>query len=101
MEYFAHTENTNRNWHKLADHLRGVGQRAAEFAARMNPELVEAARWAGLLHDLGKYRDEFQEYLRGNRKGDIDTHHAVYGAALAYRCSWLAPAFTIAGHHAG
>lgn len=50
MDYFAHTENSNLPWHKLADHLSAVGRLAEEFAAQMNPELVEPARWAGL-HD--------------------------------------------------
>ena len=43
MDFFAHTENTDGNWHKLADHLRGVGQLAAEFAAQMNQALLECA----------------------------------------------------------
>lgn len=63
--------------------------------------MSEAAYWAGLLHDFGKYRDEFQQYLRAQRDSSTETHHAVYGAALAYRQDWLGPAFAIAGHHAG
>lgn len=54
-----------------------------------------------MLHDLGKYRDEFQEYLRHEREGSVETHHAIYGAALAFQQGWLGPAFAIAGHHAG
>ena len=60
MEYFAHTENSNGSWHKLADHLRGVREGEAEFGAQRNPEMIEASRWAGLLHDLLRCRDEFQ-----------------------------------------
>ena len=30
-----------------------------------------------------------------------ETHHAVYGAALAFQRGWVGPAFAIAGHHAG
>ncbi len=41
MEYFAHTGNNKGDWHELAEHLRGVGERAAEFAAQMNREPVE------------------------------------------------------------
>lgn len=101
MDFFAHTENSSGDCHKLAEHLNGVGELAAKFAEDMKPECIEPARWAGRLHDLGKYLDAFQEYLAGQRKGDYDTHHAVYGAALAYQYDWLAPAFAIAGHHAG
>ena len=67
----------------------------------MNPEIVQAARWTGLLHDLGKYRKEFQEYFRGERTRSIEMQHAGYGAALAISRKWLRPAFAIAGHHAG
>lgn len=62
---------------------------------------MEAAQWAGMLHDLGKYRDAFQAYLREERERSVETHHAVYGAALAFQRRWPALAFTIAGHHAG
>lgn len=101
MNFFAHTENITGDWHKLAQHLNSVGQLAAEFAAQMNPEFAEPARWAGLLHDLGKYREEFQEYLLGKRESSRETQHAIYGAALCFQKDWLAPTFAIAGHHAG
>src|SRR6266542_4014920 len=99
--FWAHTENSKGKPHLLREHLHSVGQLASQFAAHMNPQLCEAAHWAGLLHDLGKYRDEFQQYLRDERESTAETHHAVYGAALAFQREWLAPAFTIAGHHAG
>ncbi|MGI8733828.1 MAG: CRISPR-associated helicase Cas3' [Pyrinomonadaceae bacterium] len=101
MVYLAHTENERGATHELHHHLRSVGQLASEFAERMNPAMCEAARWVGLLHDLGKYRDEFQEYLCKKREGSVETHHAVYGAALAMQKRWLGLAFAIAGHHAG
>jgi len=44
MAYLAHTENERGVPHHLKDHLRSVGQLAAEFAA-MNPAMCEAARW--------------------------------------------------------
>lgn len=101
MDYFAHSENTAGDLHPLRKHLQAVGNLAHDFAGKSCPALSEAAYWAGLLHDLGKYRDEFQEYLRNERESSNETHHAVYGAALAFRREWLGPAFAIAGHHAG
>lgn len=101
MTFLAHTENEKGEPHLLRDHLARVGDLASELAAAANPYLEEAARWTGLLHDLGKYREAFQEYLVGNREGGVDTHHAVYGAAFAFDRTWLGPAFAIAGHHAG
>jgi len=101
MSFLAHTENEAGKPHLLSEHLQGVGTLARTFAIDANPQLADAAQWAGLLHDLGKYRDEFQEYLRGRRESSAETHHAVYGAALAMQKRWLALAFAIAGHHAG
>ncbi|MDP3498651.1 MAG: CRISPR-associated helicase Cas3' [Candidatus Nitrotoga sp.] len=101
MTYLAHTENTAGLPHILSKHLQSVGDLARRFAEGSNPDLSDAAYWAGVLHDIGKYRDEFQQYLRAERDSSTETHHAVYGAALAYRQEWLGPAFAIAGHHAG
>jgi CRISPR-associated endonuclease/helicase Cas3 len=101
MNFLAHTENAAGQPHLLKDHLRSVGILARQFAETANPLLAEPAQWAGLLHDLGKYRDEFQAYLRQERESSMETHHAVYGAALAFQRRWPGLAFAIAGHHAG
>jgi len=100
-QYFAHSANGHGNWHQLADHLVGVSKLASCFAEQSCSDLKDSAFWAGLLHDLGKYRDEFQAYLRNEREGGVETHHAIYGSALAFQRGWLGPAFAIAGHHAG
>lgn len=104
MAYLAHTKNERGEPHILHEHLTGVGELAAQYAAQAHPDLVPIARWAGLLHDIGKYRDAFQSYLlNGNKQrgSDPDTHHAVYGAALAAERGCDTLAFSIAGHHAG
>lgn len=91
----------------LCSHLANVSQRAeafAELVRRSDSAFAAAAKLAGLLHDLGKYRLAFQEYLNvgdcGRRSAETD--HAVYGAAAA-EVDWseLAIAFAVAGHHAG
>lgn len=105
MKYYAHTAETvegqldpdKSRWQLLSEHLCNVSERAGEFGDAFS--LV--AKWTGLLHDLGKYRDPFQEYLAGERSASVETHHAVYGAALAFQRNWLGPSFAIAGHHTG
>jgi CRISPR-associated endonuclease/helicase Cas3 len=99
--FLAHSKNRDDKSPILHEHLQSVGDMAAQFAEHMHPALTDAAKWAGLLHDLGKYRNAFQQYLRCERQGSVETHHAIYGAALAFQRKWLGPALAIAGHHAG
>ncbi len=111
MIYYAHTaedENGNRlpensgRWQLLREHLRNVAVLAAKFATPFGAE--KEAHLAGLLHDLGKYRAEFQAYLRGQRSSSTETQHAIFGAAWASdesRQQLIATKLAIAGHHAG
>jgi CRISPR-associated endonuclease Cas3-HD len=99
-KFYAHSLEGEpvAKWQTLEEHLRGVAERAESFACEFGGG--DEARVAGWLHDLGKFREEFQSYLRKERKGGIDTHHAVYGAALAFQKNWPC-AFAIAGHPRG
>jgi CRISPR-associated endonuclease/helicase Cas3 len=107
VEYYAHTAvgadgKPDRNpakWQVLSTHLRNVAELAKRFAGPLG--LAAEGQTVGLLHDLGKYRAEFQQYLHKERKAGSDTHHAIYGAAHAFSSEWLPHAFAIAGHHAG
>jgi CRISPR-associated endonuclease/helicase Cas3 len=111
MIYYAHTAEDSEGhrlpessgkWQPLGDHLRNVAALAANFAAPFGAS--SEARLAGLLHDLGKYRSEFQAYLRGQRSSSAETQHAIFGAAWAAdesRQQMLATKLAIAGHHAG
>ncbi|HEY0777738.1 MAG TPA: CRISPR-associated endonuclease Cas3'' [Gemmatirosa sp.] len=94
---FAHSRPgaDRATWELLPTHLDAVADLAAKHAAAF-----DSAAWgrlAGLWHDLGKYRPEFQRRICGER---IEAPHAGVGAALAHP---IAPpiAFAIAGHHAG
>jgi CRISPR-associated endonuclease/helicase Cas3 len=89
-----------RVWQPLKDHLRKVADLAKHFAGPLG--LADEAELAGLLHDLGKYREEFQSYLRGERGSSVETQHAVYGAAWALEPhQQLGTMLGVAGHHAG
>lgn len=99
--FFAHSlqGRPESDWEDLETHLQQVADLAASFAAPFGAS--EWARLAGLWHDLGKFRPEFQARLRGSGES---VEHAGAGAVLAFdkdKASGLPLAFVIAGHHAG
>ena len=72
-DWVAHTPSkTNPLWNLLADHTLEVARRAEEFARPFDKCGVSAeiARYLGLLHDLGKFTDVFQQYLWLNYLAD-------------------------------
>lgn len=108
MRAYAHTarradgspEPDTSRWQPLAVHLRNVATLARRFAAPLG--FADEAELAGLLHDLGKYRAEFQSYLRGQAGSSAGTQHAIYGAAWALDPhQQLGTVLSVAGHHAG
>lgn len=109
MNYFAHTSPDTsakppEGWQLLAEHLRGVAARAFEHARQAmpsDPALAEAAQAAGLWHDVGKYRPEFQEMLWGRHPRNEATRHKQAAAAHAANERRIDLAFVIAGHHGG
>jgi CRISPR-associated endonuclease/helicase Cas3 len=77
---------------------------AHEYAAKSLPtvqDFVAAAAWSGWLHDVGKYRPEFQLMMRGLRAKGEATRHKQAGAAWAADAGRRDVAFVIAGHHGG
>ncbi len=97
--------------HALEDHLKKVGDLAADFAHLFSAE--DWARVAGYWHDIGKYRLSFQRYIKTVSGYDINAHienapgrvdHSTAGALhaknkLGIRGHILG--YLIAGHHAG
>ena len=96
-------------WQDLLEHLEGVSRRAADSG-----ECFDAGGWAGLAglwHDLGKYSDAFQQYLRSASLPDshiADTaariDHSTAGAQHAVASIDVLGhllAYPIAGHHSG
>ncbi len=95
--YYAHSENDFKKWHLLKEHLASVSSLAGKYLAGWKGE--EEAKLAGLLHDLGKYGDRFQNRLHGQDKG-LD--HWSQGAFLAIKKGGaIAAALAIQGHHIG
>ena len=123
MKYIAHVkfdENDKPIEHWLEDHLRKVAKLAAKNAQIFNGEYW--AELAGRWHDLGKYSDDFQNYIRdqsgyerenahienSNMKGRVN--HSSAGALFATQqfkekfgdtLYSRIIAYLIAGHHAG
>jgi CRISPR-associated endonuclease/helicase Cas3 len=92
-------------WQLLAEHLVGVARRAEHLALETGAgeAFAAAARWAGVLHDVGKYQHDFQRMLldvaAGRPKSRVP--HSAHGAAIALDALAADVAFAVAGHHAG
>ncbi len=88
------------------EHQQGVARLASSFAAEFG--MADWGYFIGMIHDKGKERDDFQNYIRRENGIDApsyeDKTHAWIGALLAKQ---IAPklypfaTFPILGHHAG
>jgi CRISPR-associated endonuclease/helicase Cas3 len=95
--------------HGLLEHLEGTARLARDFASVFGGE--DWAFLAGLWHDLGKFSDEFQAYIR--QENGVEAHienvpgrvdHSTAGAQHAVKelnLSGHLLAYIIAGHHSG
>lgn len=96
-KYFAHSGNDFGSWHLLKEHLESVSKLAHSYSEGWRGG--EEAALAGLLHDLGKYGDRFQNRLHGQDQG-LD--HWSQGAFLALtKYGSIVSAIAIQGHHIG
>lgn len=100
-------------WHEhaLYDHLQSVSQIALNFGDKFGNG--DWAALAGLWHDLGKYRAEFQAYIKYDSGYEPNAHietgghkvdHSAAGAIYAVNKFGIAGkilAYLIAGHHTG
>ena len=105
MRYFAHTVDGRLDQGQcLAEHLVNVSQGAKRRAAAAMPAragVAVAAETAGLLHDVGKYRDGFINYLNGGTVAESERYHKQAGAAWAESLELRPVVTAILGHHGG
>ena len=112
MKYFAHSKKNapQDEWQTLEEHTVAVAKMAADFAEPFKS--AQWAQWLGELHDLGKARRSFQDYLKvsnGLTDDDYDGSdhsHSGVGAVWAFENFSRHPlkkvaAYCVAGHHAG
>lgn len=97
MTYIAHQRKADGDIQSLENHLLGVAEIAKSLAAKIG--MRKQGELVGLLHDLGKYSDEFQIYLKSavglidqdeddyvdakSKKGKVD--HSTAGAQLIWQ----------------
>jgi CRISPR-associated endonuclease/helicase Cas3 len=104
-ELLAHSRNPSGVQQALEEHLHKVADLAGAFASEFNEE--RAGRVAGLLHDLGKAKQSWQERLRALEAGvkpkwnEVQHDHKMTSAAYAWDRGFRDIAQIIAGHHGG
>ncbi len=106
--FYAHTSEIE-TWELLETHLKRVSSLSGEYGNSFNSS--EWCQIAGLWHDLGKYSNEFQDYLIKNTSTDSHTSetsgkvdHSSAGAQWAvnqFGSAGKILAHIIAGHHSG
>ncbi|MGN1432785.1 MAG: CRISPR-associated helicase Cas3' [Ruminococcus sp.] len=98
MNYIAHKRGESDNEVQfLLEHLKNVSELSEKFAECLN--LSDYAEIIGMLHDIGKYSNRFQERINGNEKIKVD--HSTCGSQEAFKMKLLMAAFCISGHHGG
>ena len=100
-KYIAHTREDSDITQSVYDHSVNVAKLCKQFA--IDP-FKDYAFIMGLLHDIGKYQDSFQERIRGNKGlhvdhstcGAIAAENKIQNPALSYIMEYC-----ISGHHSG
>ncbi|MBQ8834110.1 MAG: CRISPR-associated helicase Cas3' [Oscillospiraceae bacterium] len=112
MEFYAHTrqDGTGEEVRQtVAEHCRGAARYARECLDGVG--LGEAGYFAGLVHDMGKMKQEFADYLLSGQGVRGSVNHSFAGCRMvleqfhgenAAACSDLTAellAYAIGGHH--
>lgn len=97
MKYIAH-KNEGRE-QSVQEHLEGTAKLAGTFAEKFDKE--EWGYCCGMLHDIGKYSEEFQRKIKEDTAEQVD--HSTAGAKLCSELNgyYSILSYCIAGHHAG
>lgn len=100
MIYKAHFEEEENRIQTIKEHSENTAALCEDFAIH---SLKRIAKAVGMLHDVGKYQQSFQERINGK---NIRIPHALCGAIAAkeeYKNEAIAAilGYCIGGHHAG
>ncbi|AIQ56660.1 CRISPR-associated helicase/endonuclease Cas3 [Paenibacillus borealis] len=93
MDYIAHIRESDGRIQTVTEHLLEVRALAEAFGEKLGVRHI--AGLAGVLHDLGKYTEEFREYILAAvnnpdappRRGSVD--HSTAGGKLLF--DWFHP----------
>ncbi|MEF9839563.1 MAG: CRISPR-associated helicase Cas3' [Lachnospiraceae bacterium] len=101
-EYIAHKLQEEPEYKKqtIEEHLKNTAYLCRTYAKDMN--CGELGYLIGLLHDIGKYSDDFQRKINNNPKIRVD--HSTAGGVLAmkqYGLTGKLMSYCIMGHHGG
>ncbi len=94
-DYWAHSENEKGKPHLLEDHLGKTAELCQSFTASWG--YPEIGYLLGIMHDMGKYSDEFQDYLKNNGKR---TDHSSLGMMRALEVMDIL-GLIVSAHHSG
>lgn len=88
MNYIAHIRENDKQIQSVEEHLIEVKKLAESYGEKIGVKYL--AGLAGMLHDLGKYTDEFRDYIKEAfnnpnsppKRGSVD--HSTAGGKLLY-----------------
>lgn len=106
-KFIAHIRESDNEIQTVKEHCYGVSEKASIFSKKIG--LSSFGKVSGLLHDLGKYSEEFQDYILNGtpeQKGKID--HSSAGAQFIWNNNDLKDtavnqlvSLCISSHHSG
>ncbi|OKP80616.1 hypothetical protein A3842_12045 [Paenibacillus sp. P3E] len=88
MDYIAHIRESDRKVQTVTEHLLGVQVLAEGYGEKLGVSHI--AGLAGMLHDMGKYTEEFRNYIlqavyhpeAPPKRGSVD--HSTAGGKLLF-----------------